>query len=151
MKFNTKNIGDTINLYVAPNTNIGTITQNITQNDTLINVSESVLTNISVGHLITITNGNQKIEMGQCINIDTINNKITCDIPANISILSGAYVQSSRQVVKDFYINTSNLLHTLANKTISRLSLPKNTNSSISYINTSNVEKTFTFSIEFLY
>jgi len=151
MQFNTTNVGDTVNLFVAPNTTIGTITQNIIQGDTIINVSPTVLTNIYLGHLITITNGNQKIEMGQCINIDSINNKITCDIPANISIQSNAYVQSSRHVLKDFYINISNVLHTLANKTISGLSLQKNTNSTIFYNNNSNVDKTFTFSIEFLY
>ena len=151
MQFNPVNQNDTVNLFVAPNTNIGSITRNITQGDTIIYVSSSVLTNISLGHIVTVTNGNQKIEMGQCINIDLINNILTCDIPANISIITGAYVQSSRHVVKDFYINSANIIYTLANKTINGMSLPKNTNSTIFYNNTSNVDKTFAFSIEFLY
>ena len=151
MQLNTANQNDTVNLFVAPNTTIGSLTRNITQGDTTIYVSPTTISNIHLGHNVTVTNGNQKIEMGQCINIDTTNNILTCDTPANISIMSGAYVQSSRHVLQDFYINASNVIYTLANKTINGMSLPKNTNSTIFYTNTSNNSKNFTFSIEFLY
>ena len=151
MQLNSANEGDTVNLFVAPNTTIGSITRNITQGDTVIYVSSTVLSNIHFGHNVTITNGNQKIEMGECINIDLVNGILTCDTPANISIMSGAYVQSSRHTLKDFYINSSNIIYTLANKTINGMSLPKNTNNTIYYNNTSNTSKNFAFSIEFLY
>lgn len=147
-----ENIGDLVNTYVAPNTIIGIITQNVTLGDTNIVVSDSVLQYLNIGYLLTISNGNQSINMGQCIDIKKDSKTIFCEKSANMNINSSntSFVYMTIQNVKNMYFTQPETIN-LATKTIGSSFLPKNTKISIEYTNNSNTPKIFKFYLEMFY
>jgi hypothetical protein len=146
---NIENTGDMICGFAAPNTTIGILTQNVSQGDCLIHVSSSVFGFIKTGHIVTITNGRQKINLEQCIHIDTLNNTITCEIPANAPISQGAYIQFSAQTIKNLEIGNADTI-SIANKHVSSSSIPKGVICRFIYTNRSNFSKDFSYSVEYL-
>ena len=107
---NAENIGDQIHGLVAPNTTIGTITQSVSQGDTVIHVSPSVFNFLKVGNCVTITNGQQKLDMEQCIHLDPVNNFVTCEVPANAPIAQNAYVQFTIEGIKNLEIGNADTI-----------------------------------------
>lgn len=88
----TTHVGDIINGYIAPNSTIGIITNDIKMGDTLIHVSPSVL-NINKGYLVNITNNINSIIMGEVISIDIINHTLLLSLPASDNINAPAFLQ----------------------------------------------------------
>lgn len=146
----TENIGDTINAYAGPDTTIGVITQSLSQNVSVINVNSTVIQNIKLGYTVNVVNNSQNINMGECISIDTVNSRITCNTVASKSIAPGAYIQVSRQTIKNFTFTTNQIIN-LANKNVSSTSFPANIVARLVYTNNSNTEKTFVFNSEYAY
>lgn len=144
------NIGDIINGFASPNTTIGVITANITQNVSVLNVNSTVLQYIKTGYVVNLTDSIQNINMGLCINIDTINSRITCSISSNTNMGIGSYVQVSRQIIKNIKFKSNNTIH-LANKILNSSSFPANTIARLVYTNNSNIDKTFSFFTEYEY
>jgi hypothetical protein len=144
-------IGDIIDGYIAPNTTIGVLTQSVTQGDSVINVSHSVFQYLNVGYILTLTNGHQKVDLGECIHLDVPNNTITCELPANSPIAAGAYVQMSIHNIKNFQICEPANVVSLATKHLVSTALPKGIIARLVYTNKSNIDKTFSYYTEFLY
>jgi hypothetical protein len=146
----TDNIGDTVNAYAGPDTTIGIITQTLAQNVSVINVNSTVLQNIKLGYNVSIVNNTQNINMGDCISIDTVNSRITCNTVASESIAPGSYIKVSRHIIKNFTFTTNNIIN-LANKSVSSTAFPANTIARLVYKNNSNTEKTFVYNSEYVY
>lgn len=146
----TENIGDTVNGYAGPGTIIGVNTETIGQNVSVINVNSTVLQHIKLGFTVSVANTTQNIDMGECISIDTVNSRITCNISASEGIGPGAYIKVSKQVIKNYTFTTNNIIN-LANKNVSSTALPANTVARIQYINNSNTEKKFYYNAEYAY
>lgn len=145
-----ENIGDVVNVYIAPNTVIGAITQHINVGDTIIHVSPTVVKHLNVGFLVKITDGTSVLDLGECIFIDPVTYIIRCINSANISMNAGSYLQMTIHNVKNIYLYNSEQFK-IGEKHVSSQSLPKNINVQISYQNNSNVDKHFMFYYEFLY
>jgi len=145
----TEHIGDKVWGLAAPNTTIGVLTQSVSQGDTVIHVSPSVFKFIKIGQLITITNGHQKLDMEQCVHIDSVNNTLTCEIPANAPIAQNAYIQFTAQTIKNVVFGNSQTI-SMANKHLGSTPIPKGIISRLFYTNTGNFDKTFTYSVEYL-
>jgi hypothetical protein len=145
----TSNIGDIVDGYVAPDTIIGAITENINIGDTIIHVSSSVLLYIKIGYEVNITNGVNNIFMGEVKNLDFVNNTLLCTIAASDNINSPAYVQMTIHNIMNMHLQpgTTNL----ATKSIAASLLTKETKARIKYTNNGDTEKTFYFYYEFLY
>lgn len=142
--------GDIINGYVAPNTTIGVVTQQINNGDTIIHVSNSVFDYINNGFYINITNGSQIIDLGQCICINKSNNTIKCENSANNTMKAGAYLQMTIRNIKDLlFVEPESI--TIANKHIKSSFIPANINLKFDYQNNSGVEKKFKFIYEYIY
>jgi len=144
-----ENIGDVINGYIAPNTTIGAITNNITTGDTLIHVSPTVLTYIRVGYEVNITNGMTNIIMGEVLTIDKVNSTLILSIASTENINAPAYLQMT--VHNIYNMNLIPGVTNLASKHIESSALPKNTVARIKYTNNGNTEKTFIFYYEIMY
>jgi len=144
-----QNEGDIINGYVAPNTIIGYIINNINQGDTTFNVNSSVVQYLKIGHLITISDGVQVINIGECIAIDNVNNTFSTLIPSPISLSLGSYVQMTIHNLINLYLGKDSIM--LANKNLGASVIPKGIVARISYTNNSNISKTFKFMYEYLY
>lgn len=152
MNFTTtkQNTGDLINCYISPNTKIGVITSNINNGDKTINVSTSVIKYIKRGYIVTITNGTTILNMGECININSVTNTIICNIPSNTSIISGSLVEMTVHNIKDFLIGPPSSI-TFNNKTLETTLIPANTIMRFIYQNNSNIDTIFFKYIEYLY
>lgn len=146
----TENIGDTINAYAGPDTTIGVNTETIGQNVSVINVNSTVLQNIKLGYVVSVVNNTQNINMGECISIDTVNSRITCNIVASEGVGPGANIKVSRQIMKNITFTSNNIIN-LANKNVSSTSFPANTIARLVYTNNSNTQKTFCYNTEFAY
>lgn len=142
--------GDCLNCYMSPNTTIGVVTENINQGDTVIHVNSTVTTNIKIGYKVSVTNGSQNIDLGECLSIDVANNTITCDTAAITSINSGSYIQMTIQFVKNLWLSGTAPIQ-LANKHMNTSVLPTGTVARLVYQNNSNIEKVFTYAYEILY
>lgn len=146
----TENIGDTINAYAGPDTTIGVTTETLGQNVSVINVNSTVLQNIKFGYTVNVVNNNQNVNMGECISIDTVNSRITCNTVASESIGPGAYIKVSRHIMKNIKFTSNNIIN-LANKNVSSTAFIANTVARLIYTNNSNTEKTFFYTAEYAY
>jgi hypothetical protein len=145
----SSHIGDVINGYVVPNTTIGAITSNITQGDTLINVSSTVFQYIKVGFFVTVTNGYTTINFNEVLVLDKINNTLLLKTPASTSLNAPAYVKMTIRNMRNVILHSG--ITNLANKHVGSSALPANKVARLEYTNNGNVEKTFNTWIEYLY
>ena len=152
MSFTTtkQNTGDMIDCYVAPNTTIGFITNNISNGDSVIHVSPTVITNIKRGYIVTITNGTIILNMGECISINTTTNTIKCNVQSNSNINTGALLQITVHTVKNFIVGPPSSI-SFNSKTLESTLVPANTIMRVVYQNNSNIDTTFYRVLEFLY
>jgi hypothetical protein len=144
------NTGDLLNCYVAPNTVIGVITQKVNQGDTILYVSPTVIKNLQKGYQVNLTNGQQTIDLGECILIDTVTNTIKVTLPVNNSMNVGSYVRITVHNVKNWIFGPADQVR-LANKHLQTSYLPAGTVVRIVYQNNTNIDKMFFNFIEFLY
>lgn len=144
------NRGDIVNCYISPNTTIGAITQDIHQGDTVIHVSPSVLTYISKGYNVNITDGIQNLNLEQCIDTNSIDNTITVQNQVSTSMKAGSAVQMTIHNIKNIILTEPSQMR-LATKHLSSSFLPANTQIKFTYQNNSNTAKTFCVFYEYLY
>lgn len=145
-----ENRGDIINGYIAPNTTIGIITQNINIGDTIIHVSPTVLQYLKQGYLVQINNGISILDLGVCTTIDLTTSTIKCLNTANITMNAGSMLQMTIHNIKNIYLYNPEQFK-IGEKHVSSQSLPANTNIQLSYQNNGNVGKHFMFYYEYLY
>jgi hypothetical protein len=146
----TENIGDTINAYAGPDTTIGVTTETLGQNVSVINVNSTVLKNIQLGFTVSVVNNSINVNMGQCISIDSVNSRITCDTISSQNIGPGSYIKVSKHIIKNITLVTDNIIN-MANKNVSSTSFPANTIARLVYKNNSNTAKTFYYNAEYAY
>lgn len=142
--------GDTISAYVAPDTVVGVITQNINQGDTVIHVSPTVLANVNRGFMVTVTNGTQTLNLGECYLVNKAAGTISCTTPASTPLSAWSYVQMTINNFKNIHL-TEPRTWSFANKHLGSSFIPANTIVKFVYKNNSNTEKTFSFYVEYLF
>lgn len=144
-------VNDLIDGYIAPDTTIGAITKNISQGDSIIHVSPTIFTYLNIGYLITVTNGSQKVNLGECIQLNPTDMTIKCINSANAPILAGAYVQMTIHNIANFIICEPANVVSLATKHLVSTPLPAGIIARLVYTNNSNTDKTFCYYCELLY
>jgi hypothetical protein len=142
--------GDIINGYIAKNTTIGVITNSVSQGDTVLHVSPTVLSYINRGYLINLTDGISSIDLGQCLEINKTANTITCEIPAITNMSQWSYVRMTIHNMRNMIIDSPGKC-ALATKHLQASSLSQNTSVEVVYSNNTNIEKSFVFYVEFMY
>lgn len=144
------NKGDIINMYVSPNTVIGTITQNINPGDPKIYVSSTAINFLKPGMIIKIKQDTSIQELGYCTEVNKLDNSIKCVNLPSMAMNSGSLVLFTLHNVVDFYL-CANKSYRLAGKHLGTTLLPANTVVQISYQNNGNTDKTFVCFIDYLY
>lgn len=149
----TDTTNDKIDLVVAENTVIGAITAPVYTGNTEISVTSTVLTNISKGYFVNITDGVHVDELGEVISIDQLNSKITvCDAATHtFSPLSPTYVRMSVKVIEDFYIPIEKQRYAFAEKKVGGKYIPTGIPLKIKYTNQNGNAKVFAYNMEYLY
>ena len=144
--------GDEIQCLVAPDTVIGAITSDVSVDDTVINVSQSVIDNTSIGFFVDIYDGTNHDDLQRIVSIDSDNLQITVAQAATQSFLASAptYVRQTLKYVPNLTLVTGfNLC--LGSVKIGSSYVPANTTMRLSYNNISGTAKTFSFIFEYLY
>lgn len=142
--------GDIINGFVAENTIIGKITKQTNIGDTVLHVSPSVFEHINKGYLVSVTDGQQSINMEQCISMDKAAGIITCENSVTTSLNAGSYLQITVNNIRNFHILEPESVR-LANKHLSSSPISAGTKVKFQYQNNGSIPKTFVFQYEYLY
>jgi len=149
---NLENKDDVINLFVAPETTIGVLTQSASQGNTVLHVNSTVIGNIKFGYRINLVNPIEQtsVYVGECIAIDKENSTVTIDTALTENFSAGVLLQICVNNIKNFILR-GETVYELSRKTTGTSSLPANTTVRLQYENNSNVEKEFYFSVEYYY
>lgn len=143
---NIDNLHDILNAVVNPHTLIGGITTNIDINSNIAYVNVTVIANIKIGFECYI--GSE--HLGRVIGIDSTNSKITFENVTSISHTAGEPVYTEMKIIRNLPLGMNNG-YDLGSSSLGGKYLKENVITNIIYTNNSNVEKTFRFSVEYLF
>lgn len=147
------NVGDSVNVYVAPNIVTGAIGAPVSINDVDITVTPTVIDNIAIGFHLNLTDGVSLADLGRVIAIDPIASVVTVENGSTsvFSPLSPTYVRQTVHLVDNLHINVSNTRYGFAEKKLGGKNLPANIDLVIEYKNITGGAKDFTYNIEYIY
>lgn len=100
------NEGDVVRLEVPYRKIYGALTQDVSEGDTVINVSSTVMDNISLGFYVILDNGTTTNYLGRVFAIDRDNSQITVETAATDAFLAATptYVRVSVKKINDYEI-----------------------------------------------
>lgn len=150
MQLTSFHTGDILQIDLAPDTIIGATTTNVAIGQTVLDVTSSVLDNAKVGYMCTITDGNTVDELGLITDIDHGLSQITVKTGAVNNYNAGVFVRITIKVLNPYKIGAPRQLN-IGKSKIGASHVNKNTTVRITYINNSNVNKTFNLDMEYLY
>ena len=141
-----------INLYVAKNTPVGTLTQNLTPGQNILHVTDTVLDKMKRGYECTITDGTNFDNLGQVLDINIHEKTITIKSPTTLNnyYAGMCYVQLTIHIIKDFMIGHAGQ-YSIGESKIGASYVPAGIPVTLEYQNTSNEEIDFIWSIDLLY
>lgn len=142
----SENTNDIVNVYVSPNTNIGTLLEDVSANENTLKVSSQVFDVLNIGYRVYI----DSVVLGECISMDRSTNTIVLDSVIPQSFTTGDNVQMSINNIKNFIL-LGDVQYDLSRKSITSSYIPANTIIRISYNNLSNNTKYFYYTFEYLY
>ena len=139
--------GDVIDVTIGPNTTIGSITENVAVDDTVVNVSLTVVQNISLGYDFIINSDN----LGKVTEIDPNALTITIDSGSTNSYTSGDSVKTQVSSIEALELDSISERYTIGGSKTGGKYLPANTNVEVCYTNNGVSDITFRYQIEYLY
>jgi hypothetical protein len=142
---NESNLGDTLNAITRPQTLVGVNTVELLQGETTVSVNSTVIENCKIGYNIYIADES----LGRVTSIDTLNSTVTSENTSLITHTVGSYIYLDLRIIRDFnlgYSNGNDFGAFNGNKY-----LEPNVVTNVIYTNNSIIEKTFSFSIEYLF
>gem|GEM_PF-5316972 len=145
-------VGSTIDWYVGPTT-IGAITANVSINDTVINVSPTVMSYINIGYYLTLTDGITSENLGQVIDIDTDNSQITVETAATSgwNATTPTYVQMTVYFVRNAICPQIDTKISIGRAKIGTSHFPANTMLTCKFTNNTLVNHDMYSYVEFMY
>jgi hypothetical protein len=148
----TDNEGDLLTIEIPSNVVVGTITQNVTAGDTVINVSASVTSIVAIGYYITISDGTNTDALGRVLAISTADSTITMETGSTNAYQSSSptYVYMTVSPLNNFEFGPSQQ-YTLGQSSLRTSSIPASTSIVIRYFNNSSTAKSLVFNYEYLY
>lgn len=146
--------GDLLDIIVAPDTIVGTLTANISTGNVIANVSQTVIDNVHLGYEVYLWNGIDTHSGGLVLNVDTNAKQIEFQNPTEMDFTITpltTYVKMSRNYVKDFELGPA-WKYEFGSGKIGGSYVPKNRIIRIAYTNLSPVDdKRIVFHVEYLY
>lgn len=138
--------GDNLEISVSPKTTIGTITSNVTANDTVITVSDTVIENAAVGHKLYL----DEDDLGYIISINADTKQVTVTTAAANSFSSGTAVKRTVFYAENYEIGPP-WEYIVGESKIGGSYLPANATIYVKYTNNEADSKKFIARLEFLY
>jgi len=149
-KTNESQRGDVINLFIAPNTTIGVLTQNTIPSTNFFYVTPNSFDWLSIGCLCRITDGIISNYLGDVIDIDYTTCKVTVKNNITDTFTAGKFVQMTVQIMKNYIISEPGD-HCIGDSKIGASYIPKNQIIRVEYTNNSSEPKRFVWNTEMLY
>lgn len=109
-----ENLGDEVNLHVAPDTTVGAITANVGIGDTVINVSSTVTTHAFAGPcMVKLTDGTNTETLGRIKLVDKYAGTLTVENAATQAFAAATptYVQITAIVMRDYTLGPVGAVH----------------------------------------
>lgn len=128
--------GDILSIEGGKNTIIGVNTAAITNGDTVIAVSPTVITNIKIGRHISITDGTNTTPYIGVIGIDTNAGTITLESGCPYSFTPGRFIRFTIYVVQDVELGEAGE-YRVGSRTVAATYIPANMVQTITYVNNS--------------
>lgn len=144
---------DCINIHVAPDTIIGTITAAVTTNDTVLTVSQTVIDNTFVGAFINLNDGTNTSNLTEIIARDVVAKTITVHTAIDQSFTvttPTTYVRLTTVFAENVYIGVGGGL-SIGRYKIGASFVPANTIVRFIYTETAGNTPVVNFQIEHLY
>lgn len=148
-----ENTDDSWSWIIAPNTTIGALTANVEIDDTVINVSPTVTSNIKIGFWVNLFDGVNTEELGRVLEIDGSAGTITVENASTqaFSAISPTYVRINIYFMKDAVFGHP-WLTVYGEGKIKSSYVPANTLVEVKYTNNSpTTDKKIVCMIEILY
>jgi hypothetical protein len=139
-------IGDIAEFQLSPDTIVGVLTSDANVDDNILNVSPTVVENVSIGYWINI-NG---IDLNRIVKINKDNNTLTLEEPINNNFTSGSYVKMTIKIVPSWRFTAPGFCSVGESK-IGASFIPANTVMRLVYHNYNTTPKWFGISIDYLY
>lgn len=141
---------DVINVFTSPNITIGKITAPVKINDAVLNVDESTVNNITVGHFIRLNDNKNTESLGQVIEVSETDILVTTASTQNFENLETTLIQTSTPLILNYNILTDQPIVFHYNK-VGYIYLTANTTIRISYQNTNGEKNKVAFTLEYYY
>lgn len=145
--------GDEISFLIAPDSVIGTLTQDAALGATVLSVSSTVIQNTRIGGSIKLDDGTNADACGRVLSIDPDNMQITIETPTDFafSASSPTYVKQTIEMLPCLDLVGSAAIE-LGSSKIGASYVPANTIMRMRYNNKNgNAGKRFSFVLEYLY
>ena len=144
--------GDNFEALIAPDTTIGTITSDVAADDTVINVSQTVIDNTSVGYILTLDDGTNNDNLGHVLAIDKVAKTITVETAAvnNFLAATPTYVKQTVYYLRNYEFGPA-WEYVIGESKIGASYLPANTILRARYTNNSITNKKLVVKFEYLY
>lgn len=149
----SENIGDSWSWVVAPNTTIGALTNNVSIDDTIINVTSNVTDNIKEGFWVNLFDGTNTEDLGRVLNINKTDGTITVEHAStqSFSAATPTFVRMNIYFLKDAVFGHP-WISVYGQGKIKTSHVPANTIAQVEYTNNSpSTDKTITVYIEYMY
>lgn len=146
-------VGDKVSALIAPNTTIGAITADVATTDTTFTVQSSVVQNIRIGYLVTITDLTNTDECGVVTAIDLGAFTITVETAPTNAYLAATptYIQMTVQMMVQHEMPGFDFVLILGESKIGASHIPANTTVRIKYENSTAAQKDLIACVEYLY
>lgn len=142
--------GDKFDIVVAPETIVGLLTDNIAIGVDVIPVDATVMANVCVGYTLIIDNTINVDNLGEIIEIDTVNNTVTTENTTSFAFLTGSVIKTHTRIVKDYTIGPS-WEYIIGESKIGGSYISSNRVIQLNYTNKTNVAKNLYIQIEYTY
>lgn len=149
----SSNVGDMLDVSVAPNTIVGALTALANIGDTVLNITSATfgLPNLTRGLVAHITNTITQQDLGRILAVDNTNFQITVENSLTQSYNPGTLFQITVCVIKEEVFVQPNIKLTVGEKGIRTKSLSENTVLRFTYHNTDGAAKNLYPIMEFNY
>lgn len=144
--------GDSIEFVVGEKTNIGSITAAVAAAATVIDVSSTVIDNVSLGKIIHLGDGTSLDLCGRVINVDPANSQITVETATvnSFAVATPTYVKMTTEMLRKSPLCGCGRVQ-LGESKIGGSYIPPNTVLKAVYHNTNATAKKLRFTLEYLY
>lgn len=145
------NIGDTIDIAIAPDTVIGVLTSAASVSDTVLNISSAVFSTdtIKKGIDVKISDGVNTDLGGRIVGYDPENHTVTLETALTNAYAIGTPVYITIYPVKSYKITQDKAVVNFGKKGFKGKSIPKDTTIRVSYTNSDGSAKTLHMHLEF--